>query len=98
MTTANPSSAINPGTISLFDIELGCPRCGTLKSIVPTLKLFYSTCCGFVICSDCIQTKLFTKSTKQSIVCNEPNCGELINEKSFTVENIHTQRYNKQLR
>lgn len=58
--------------------EDGCPRCASLKSVVPSLKLLFASCCGTVLCRNCV-AEWFKKA--RAATCEE--CGQKIQATDF---------------
>eukprot|EP00823_Brevimastigomonas_motovehiculus_P005244 TRINITY_DN375_c1_g1_i1.p1 TRINITY_DN375_c1_g1~~TRINITY_DN375_c1_g1_i1.p1 ORF type:complete len:254 (+),score=51.42 TRINITY_DN375_c1_g1_i1:89-850(+) len=72
--------------------DLSCPFCNTLRASQPNLEFLYSTCCGFLICKNCISRQLFVTSRRVSCQL----CGVEITSRSFVKETLDRQQYKKE--
>ena len=74
----------------------GCPYCGTQLSVVPELQLRYSTCCGAVLCVDCITSTFRGRRAVKAMPCTE--CGTQLTMKSFVEQTFGRQKYDLEAR
>jgi hypothetical protein len=70
-----------------------CPSCGTSRQQYPSLKLLYSTCCGRVLCSTCVE-KLPSRIGTQAAIC--PQCKQNCTNRDWSGETIESQYFNRE--
>eukprot|EP00808_Paulinella_micropora_P020785 g37510.t1 len=77
-----------------FEEGEGCPKCGTTLLQMPTLELRYSSCCGRMLCTSCINSTF--KATRKGDVFDCDQCRQKIRKSSFLMQNLHSQQFTRE--
>ena len=65
-----------------------CPHCHSHMDIKADITFLFSECCGYALCTPCVNY-VFSKS--ETLKC--PNCNETVNKRKYSKNRLSTQQF-----